>query len=91
MKEVKNLSTSKGTQESDIPTKITKDNPNIFADFLLSSFNTCIANSEFPSPLKLANITPVHKKDSINQNDNYRFLVYCQIYPKNKNDLCLNK
>ena len=72
MKEIKNLPTSKGTQDSDIPTKIIKDNSDIFADFILSSFNTCIANSEFPSSLKIANITPVHKKDSKNLKDNYQ-------------------
>ena len=54
----------KGKQERDIPTKIMKVNSDIFADFILSSFNSCIANSEFRSSLKLAIITPVHKKVS---------------------------
>ena len=69
------MSTSKGTQETDIPTKIIKDNSDIFADFILSSSKTCIANSEFPSSLKLAHITPVHKKDSKSLKDNYRPVV----------------
>ena len=54
----------KGKQERDIPTKIMKVNSDIFVDFILSSFNSSIANSEFQSSLKLAIITPVHKKVS---------------------------
>ena len=62
LKEIKNLFTSKGRQESDIPVKTMKGNSDIFADCILSSFNACIANSKFPSSLKLTNITQFIKK-----------------------------
>lgn len=60
LKEIKNLCTSKALQESDIPTELIKDNSDIFADSMLASFNTCIANSELSLSLKLENITPAH-------------------------------
>ena len=59
LKEIKNQFKSKATQESDTATKMIKDNSDIVIDFILSTLNTCIANSEFPSSLKLANTTPV--------------------------------
>ena len=39
-------------------------NSDIFADFIFENMNDSISHSAFPSALKLANITPVHKKDS---------------------------
>ena len=44
----------------------------IFSDILHSSFNDSIYQSEFPSILKLANITPVFKKGDRNSKENYR-------------------
>ena len=57
---------------TDIPSKIIKENAGIFASFLQSSFNTSVSNSEFPSVLKQANITPVFKKGERYLKDNYR-------------------
>ena len=42
VKGIKNLDSSKATQQSDIPKKCVKENAEIFADFLYSSFNECI-------------------------------------------------
>ena len=54
------LQSNKATQNTDIPTKLIKDNADIFAEVILISLNKCIEESVFPSKLKLANITPVH-------------------------------
>ena len=62
LKEILNLDTSKACQDTDVPTKILKENADIFADFLHTSFNEFVKKSEFPSALKLANVTPVFKK-----------------------------
>ena len=59
-------------QESEILTKIVKENAEIFSDFLHSSFNKCIKYRVFPSCLKKADITPIYKKGSKNCKDNYR-------------------
>ena len=71
-KEIQNLNTCKACQDTDIPTKILKENQDIFADFVFQNINNSIASSVFPEILKNANITPVHKKDSKNVESNYR-------------------
>ena len=60
--ELKNLDMSKTTQLEGIPTKIVKENLNIFAAFLVKDINTCIRRGEFPDKMKTANIIPVFKK-----------------------------
>ena len=55
---------NKVTQDTDIPTKLIKENPDIFADFIFENLNDSISQSVFPSALKLANITQVHEKYS---------------------------
>ena len=62
-KEIKRLDVKKACQTTDIPTKVIKNNSDIFADFFFFNLNNCIASSVFPSNLKNAEITPVHKKD----------------------------
>ena len=46
--EVLKLETSKACQDTDIPTKIIKENADIFADILLASFNDSVEKSNFP-------------------------------------------
>ena len=85
------LQSNKATQNTDIPTKLIKDNADIFAEFTFISLNKCIEQSVFPSKLKLANITPVHKKTSKSSKKNYRLSVFCQIFLKCMRSPCLNK
>ena len=66
------MKADKTTQNIDIPTKLIKENSDIFADFIFENLNDIISYSVFPSALKLANITPVDKKDSKSKKDNYR-------------------
>ena len=72
LKEILNLDASKGCQDSDVPSRIIKENANIFTEFLHFSFKNLIYWSRFPSIPKLANITPVFKNGDINSKDNYR-------------------
>ena len=72
IKEINNLDASKASQEDDIPTKIIKENSDIFSNFICQSFNNMIDVCIFPTSLKLANITRVYKKDSKNSKENYR-------------------
>ena len=64
--ELKLLDSNKSVHETDIPTKVMKENIDIFSPFLCNYFIHIIDSSSFPNHLKLANITPVHKKDSRN-------------------------
>ena len=59
-------------QDSDIPTKVIKDNIDIFSPILLEVFNKSLALGRFPSSMTLANITPVFKKDDRTDKNNYR-------------------
>ena len=64
LKEIKNFPINKAMQDSDIPTKLIKNKSDLFVDFIFTNLNDSIAQSTFPSLLKLTNVTPVHKKDS---------------------------
>ena len=72
LKELNNLNINKATQNTDIPTKIVKENFGIFGDFLFTNLNCCIKTSVYPSLLKREDIPPVHKKDSKSAKNNYR-------------------
>ena len=72
LNEITQLNSSKSGQRTDIPTKIIKQNSDIFANFTLKSFNQSVANFIFPSSLKNGDITSVFKKGDRNLNDNYR-------------------
>ena len=72
LSDILKLETSKACQETDIPTKIVKENADIFANVLVSNFNDSFEKSNFPSILKDATITPVFKKGDRNSKDNYR-------------------
>ena len=61
-KEICNLDTTKSSQDADIPTKIFKQNSDIFAYFICKTFNNTVDSSIFPATLKLAHITPAFKK-----------------------------
>ena len=89
-KEIKNLKANKATQNTDIPTKLIKENSDIFADFIFENLNDSISHSVFPSALKLANITPVHKKDSKSKKDHCSSVSY-KIYLKYMKGFSLNK
>ena len=62
LKEINNLKTNKATQSTDIPTKLIKENSDIFGDFIFGNYNNCVFSSIFPNFLKNAIITPVYKK-----------------------------
>ena len=57
---------------STIPTKLLKENQDICKTYLLNALNKCIRESTFPKELKLADITPVYKKDDKTSKINYR-------------------
>ena len=72
LKKINNLDTAKASQQSDIPTKILKQNSDYFAEYSCGNINQWILKSVFPPDLKLADVTSVYKKNSKNLKDNYR-------------------
>ena len=71
-KKTNNLDTARVSQQSDVPTKILKQNSDYFAGYFCGNINQCISKSMFPPDLKLADVTPVYKSKSKNYKDNYR-------------------
>ena len=69
---INNLDTSKATEQGDIPTKIIKDNKDIFSYFISTSFNNAVNKGVFPDELKHPDIKPIYKKESRNEKENYR-------------------
>ena len=70
----------KTAQEIDIPTKIAKENTDIFANFVFQSFNNIFVTSIFPVALKLGNIPSVFGKASKNSKENYILPNVSKIY-----------
>ena len=71
-KKILKLDKTKASQKTDIPTRIIKENIDIFANFLCTSINSAIKYSIFPSSLKLDDVTPVHKKGRKDMKENFR-------------------
>ena len=72
--QLNSLDPKKATQKSDIPTKINKNNYDIFSEFLSAKFNDIILTSLFPEQLKYADIKLVFKKGSQSDKRNYRLV-----------------
>ena len=70
LKKVRNLDTAKASKQTDITTKILKHNSEYFAEYFYDNINYCIENSNFPSDLKSADVTPYKKVKT--SKDNYR-------------------
>ena len=70
--EIRLVKLNKASQYSDIPTKIIKENSDIFSNFICESINNSIKSSIFPSCLKHADVTPLHKKCNETLKENYR-------------------
>ena len=62
----------KASQPLDIPTKIIRQNADIFSEFFFANINHSINNSTFPDQLKWADVKPVFKKNSRTVKENYR-------------------
>ena len=72
LNEIVNLDASKSYQDTDVPTKIIKENADIFPDFIHPTINASINQNEFSSFLKLADVITVFKKGSKNSKHNYQ-------------------
>ena len=68
---IKNLDTSKATQQGDIPIKIIEDNKDLFPYFTSASFSNAVNKGAFPDELKHADIKPIYKKEPRNEKENF--------------------
>ena len=65
-REIRALDASKATQSDEIPTKIFKNNSDIFSRFFQENCNKATETSCFPEQLKYADVKSVFKKKSPN-------------------------
>ena len=71
-REIAKLNPKKATTFKNIPTKLIKDTKDICAPLLHKLVNSSINNSVFPDKLKVADISPIFKKDDATNVKNYR-------------------
>ena len=69
---VNDLDISKATVYSSIPTWIFKQNFDICSDIITNMYNNSNIAATFPSNMKYADVSPVHKKDDYSNKNNYR-------------------
>ena len=71
-KKINSLDKKKPTTFNNIPTKLLVENSDILSPFITNIYNECTSKSEFPDSLKLADLTPTHKKTERTTKGNYR-------------------
>ena len=67
--EISSLDTSKPTTFNNIPSKFLACTNDICSSYLSDIFNCTIVESIFPTELKMAEISPAHKKDEKTKKD----------------------
>ena len=72
VEQINALDAKKSTGHDEIPAKIIKWAPQLFAPILKSLYNKCIDMGYYPSNMKIAKVTPIHKKGDKNDLNNYR-------------------
>ena len=72
IEEILKICTKKAMGYDQIPPKIIKWAPHIFAPILLVVYNKCFELGYYPSSMKVAKVVPIHKKGDKNDFDNYR-------------------
>ena len=63
--EIKGLNPNKATSHNNIHPKILRQSAEVTANTLQLLFNNAVSNNEFPGNLKLADVTPVFKKNDL--------------------------
>ena len=82
IREITNLSKKKAIQDDHIPAKILKENVKFFAEYICTCYNYTITDSKFPIFIKMANTTPVFKKESKNKKENFRRVTILPVLSK---------
>ena len=72
MSKLNKLDSSKSSPNSDIPTKVIEDNIDICTPILHQEFTKSFELGKCPSEMKLADVTPVFKKDDRTNEENCR-------------------
>ena len=79
---INSLNTSKPTTLNSIPAKFLAMTKGICKSYLSDIFNNSLQTHSFPLELKLADISPIHKKDETTKKENYRPISILPSVPK---------
>ena len=69
---IKELNSKKASIENDIPVKILIGSNDIVSNYISDIYNDCKNDGNYPHSLKLADVTPIHKKNEKTLLKNYR-------------------
>ena len=83
------LNMHKPTTLHNIPAKILVQYKDICSKYIYKFYNNCIRESVFPDPMKMADITPAHKKMIKQTNKITDPLVFCLPYLKSLKELSM--
>ena len=72
LEEIKDICIRKARGHDEIPPKIIKWAPDLFAPILLVIFNKCIELGYYPNSMKIGKVAPIYKKGEQNGETNYR-------------------
>lgn len=72
MKELGNLKEAKSSPIESIPAKILKDNYDLLGPKIQIDYNSSVRTGVFPQNQKLADVSPIFKKDDKHLKSNYR-------------------
>ena len=82
LKEIRGLSTTKASQDTDLHVKNLKENADYFAEFICIQFNNSVNSSKFPFSFKCASITSIFKNESRNHKTSYRTVSILPVVSK---------
>ena len=71
LKEIRDSSTTKASQDTNLSVKILKENADYFAEFICIQLNDSVNSSKSSFSLKCAGITHIFKNESRNHKTNY--------------------
>ena len=69
---IKEIDLTKSGGLHDIPAKLLKLNTAVISKHISAGYNNSLSSMIFPQKLKMADITPVHKRDESTNKENYR-------------------
>ena len=90
-KDILKLGKNQAFENSDIPIKIIKENLDIFTDFLCANINSSFKSSSFLPCLKIADVTPLHKKVRKTLEKTADLLVFFQFSRQYVKGVCFPK
>ena len=72
MTQIERLDHKKSSPIESIPARVLKENSDLLLPHLVSTYNSCISESDFPSELKAGDISSLFKKDDAFSKKNFR-------------------